>query len=63
MIATPTTRTRRSPRRRSGPASTCFCQKPLCHDVFECRELARLAKEKNVVTQMGIQGRASPATT
>lgn len=37
-----------------------FCQKPLCHDVFECRELARLAKEKNVVTQMGIQGRASP---
>ncbi len=37
-----------------------FVQKPLCHDVFECRELARLAKEKNVVTQMGIQGHASP---
>ena len=37
-----------------------FVQKPLCHDVFECRELMRLAKEKNVVTQMGIQGHASP---
>ncbi len=35
-----------------------FVQKPLCHDVFECRELMRLAKEKNVVTQMGIQGHA-----
>jgi predicted dehydrogenase len=37
-----------------------FVQKPLCHDVFECRELARLAKEKNVVSQMGIQGHAGP---
>ena len=37
-----------------------FVQKPLCHDVFECRELMRLAKEKNVVTQMGIQGHAGP---
>jgi len=37
-----------------------FVQKPLCHDVSECRELMRLAKEKNVVTQMGIQGHASP---
>lgn len=37
-----------------------FVQKPLCHDVYECRELARLANEKNVVTQMGIQGHASP---
>ena len=37
-----------------------FVQKPLCHDVFECRELMRIAKEKKVVTQMGIQGHASP---
>ncbi|MFB3906339.1 MAG: Gfo/Idh/MocA family protein [Acidobacteriota bacterium] len=37
-----------------------FVQKPLCHDVFECRELLRLATERNVVTQMGIQGHASP---
>jgi len=34
-----------------------FIQKPLAHDIHECRELARLAREKNVVTQMGIQGR------
>ncbi|RPI31802.1 MAG: gfo/Idh/MocA family oxidoreductase [Hyphomicrobiaceae bacterium] len=33
-----------------------FLQKPLCHDVFECRELMRLANECKVVTQMGIQG-------
>jgi len=37
-----------------------FVQKPLCHDVFECRELMRLARERNVVTQMGIQGHAGP---
>ncbi len=37
-----------------------LCVKPLCHDIGECRELMRLAKEKNVVTQMGIQGHASP---
>lgn len=37
-----------------------FVQKPLCHDIAECRELARLAVEKNVVTQMGIQGHAGP---
>ncbi|MDR2850139.1 MAG: Gfo/Idh/MocA family oxidoreductase, partial [Verrucomicrobiota bacterium] len=37
-----------------------FVQKPLCHDIHECRELTRLAQEKNVVTQMGIQGHASP---
>lgn len=35
-----------------------FVQKPLCHDIYECRELMRIAKEKNVVTQMGIQGHA-----
>jgi predicted dehydrogenase len=33
-----------------------FCEKPLAHSVFECRELARAAKEKNVVTQLGNQG-------
>ncbi|REJ66691.1 MAG: gfo/Idh/MocA family oxidoreductase [Planctomycetota bacterium] len=34
----------------------CFCQKPLTHSIFEARELARLAKEHNVATQMGNQG-------
>ena len=37
-----------------------FVQKPLCHDIYECRELTRLAREKQVVTQMGIQGHALP---
>ena len=33
-----------------------FCQKPLTHDIYEARTLARAAKETGVVTQMGIQG-------
>jgi len=37
-----------------------FVQKPLCHDIAECRELMRLANEHKVVTQMGIQGHALP---
>ena len=35
-----------------------FCQKPLCHDVYEARMLAQAAKETKVCTQMGIQGRS-----
>ncbi len=35
-----------------------YCQKPLCHDVRECRELARIAAATGVTTQMGIQGRS-----
>ncbi len=33
-----------------------YCQKPLTHDIYEARSLARIAREKGVVTQMGIQG-------
>lgn len=33
-----------------------FCQKPLTHDIYESRVLAKAAAEYNVVTQMGIQG-------
>jgi len=36
-----------------------YCEKPLTHTVFEARTLARLAKEKNLVTQMGNQIHAS----
>ncbi|NQT53164.1 Gfo/Idh/MocA family oxidoreductase [bacterium] len=36
----------------------CFTQKPLCHNVFEAREMARTAKEMKVATIMGIQGHA-----
>ncbi|MCX6998564.1 MAG: Gfo/Idh/MocA family oxidoreductase [Kiritimatiellaeota bacterium] len=32
-----------------------YCQKPLTHDVYEARTLARLARETKVCTQMGIQ--------
>jgi len=37
-----------------------FCQKPLTHTVAEARELGELARNANVVTQMGNQGSASP---
>ena len=32
-----------------------YCQKPLTHHVSEAREMQLVAKEKNLVTQMGIQ--------
>jgi predicted dehydrogenase len=33
-----------------------FSQKPLAHNVYECYALAKAAKEKKVLTQMGNQG-------
>jgi predicted dehydrogenase len=33
----------------------CYCQKPLAHNLAETRLLTRLAREKKLVTQMGIQ--------
>jgi len=36
-----------------------FCQKPLTHSVHEALEIARVAKETGVATQMGNQGQAS----
>ncbi len=33
-----------------------YCEKPLCHDVYEVRRLRALAQAKKVVTQMGNQG-------
>jgi predicted dehydrogenase len=32
-----------------------YCQKPLAHDVAECRALARAARQMGVVTQLGTQ--------
>ncbi len=32
-----------------------YCQKPLCHDVAECRSLAKAAKRSGLVTQLGTQ--------
>jgi len=33
-----------------------YCQKPLTHDIYESRMLAKAARETGVATQMGIQG-------
>jgi predicted dehydrogenase len=33
-----------------------YCEKPLCHDIYEVRKLREMAKVKNVATQMGNQG-------
>ena len=33
----------------------CYCQKPLAHDIYETRALTKIAREKQLVTQMGIQ--------
>jgi predicted dehydrogenase len=32
-----------------------YCQKPLTHDLYEARKLTEFAREKKLVTQMGIQ--------
>ncbi len=32
-----------------------YCQKPLCHDVAECRALTKATKKAGVVTQLGTQ--------
>ena len=35
-----------------------YCQKPLTHDIYQARTLAKAARESKVCTQMGIQGHA-----
>jgi hypothetical protein len=36
-----------------------FCQKPLTQTIYEARYLRKMAKERNIVTQMGNQGSAA----
>jgi predicted dehydrogenase len=36
-----------------------YCQKPLTHTLYECRELTRAAHQAGVATQMGNQGHAT----
>ncbi len=36
-----------------------FCQKPMAHNIYECYALAKAAREKKVLTQMGNQGHCS----
>lgn len=35
-----------------------YCEKPLAHSIHEVREMQRVAREQNVVTQMGTQNHA-----
>ena len=39
-----------------------FCEKPLCKTITEARKLAELAKQYDVVTQMGNQGHGTEGT-
>ncbi len=39
-----------------------YVEKPMAKTISECRKLAELAKETNVVTQMGNQGHATEGT-
>lgn len=36
-----------------------FCEKPLCHSIYETRTIALAAREAGVMTQMGNQGHSS----
>ena len=36
-----------------------YCEKPLTHNIYEARMIAKAAKEAGVATQMGNQGRSS----
>ena len=36
-----------------------YCEKPLTHNIWEAREVARVAKETGVATQMGNQGHST----
>ncbi|MHC4439499.1 MAG: Gfo/Idh/MocA family protein, partial [Planctomycetota bacterium] len=38
-----------------------YCQKPLCHDIYEVRQLTEAARKYKVMTQMGIQIHAEAA--
>ncbi|MDD2455628.1 MAG: Gfo/Idh/MocA family oxidoreductase [Kiritimatiellae bacterium] len=37
-----------------------YCQKPLCHEIAECRLLKDTARRRGVVTQLGVQWSAQP---
>ena len=39
-----------------------YCEKPLAHSIWEVREMARVAAEQRVATQMGTQGHAYVGT-
>ena len=56
LIATPDHHHAPAAIRAIDHGAAVFCQKPLAHNIAECYALAKAAKEKNVLTQMGNQG-------
>ena len=56
LIATPDHNHAPAAIRAINLGKAAFCQKPLAHNIRECYELAKAAKEKKVLTQMGNQG-------
>jgi predicted dehydrogenase len=36
-----------------------FCEKPLCHSIYELRRITEAARQKGIATQMGNQGHSS----
>ncbi len=53
--ARPTIPTRRPRRWRMRPGKHVYCEKPLTHNVYEARSMAKLAAETKLATQMGTQ--------
>lgn len=56
LIATPDHQHAPAAIRAINDGKHVFCQKPLAHNIAECYALAKAAKEKKVLTQMGNQG-------
>jgi predicted dehydrogenase len=61
LIATPDHHHASASLRAIHHGKATFCQKPLCHDIAECYAVAKAAREKKVLTQMGNQGHCSDA--
>jgi predicted dehydrogenase len=56
LIATPDHNHAPAAIRAINLGKAAFCQKPLAHNIYECRTLAEAAKKNKVLTQLGNQG-------
>ena len=56
LIATPDHHHAPAAMRAMSEGKHVFCQKPLGHNIAECYAMAKMAREKKVLTQMGNQG-------
>jgi predicted dehydrogenase len=59
LIATPDHHHAPAAMRSIGLGKATFSQKPLAHNIYECYALAKAARQKKVLTQMGNQGHCS----